>query len=388
MPNYGARNTLIRLCNCYDMDATHNHIPWFKTRESQSRFFAGRTTHILEDNSYRKKYNSLKVDKSIEELNNVNYVVVQNQTGETYYYFITEKAVLGERVTQLVLKLDVMQTYMFDFKLEESLIEREHRRRWGYASDGRRLPIFSAIEEGLEVGEYELKAIHTIYDYSNKGTYFITSGDMLGISDDPRPTEPDGGGGGGDSENFRNGYADKNGLKFIKSVEGYARVPYNIGDGTNTTGYGITEVYQRPYYDRLIPECTEQEASVALGEVMYNFSGQVYNNLKSESYNFNNMTQGLFNAMTSLAYNSGVGGLMGTQVWDMILANDSKEAIAERWKTTIIMEGTEFEEGLRARRLKESQMILGTFDYNSLVISNVTDGGTVSGYGYIPKEYE
>lgn len=154
---------------------------------------------VLENNSYTKKYNSIKVGYGIEDLKMVNYVVVHNNNGEIYYYFVTDKTVIGEKVTQLVLKLDVMQTYMFDFELQESLIEREHKDRW-YVNQGKRLPFTSQIEEGLEVGEYVLQTVNTIYDYTDKGTYFITSSDMVGISDDKRSGKDDGEEGGGNGE--------------------------------------------------------------------------------------------------------------------------------------------------------------------------------------------
>lgn len=196
MPNIGARDTIIKLCNCYDMDINHQHIPLFKTIESQRAFFDIRTKFKLVDTSYKRKYNSLKVDKTIEDLKWVNYVVALNSNGEHYYYFVTDKVMLSENSSMLILKLDVMQTYMFDFDMQTCLIERQHEDRW-YYTNGKRKPNFSRVEENLEVGEYNLDKTNTVYDYTNNGVYFITSSDMLGVSDDERPKKDDEGGGGG-----------------------------------------------------------------------------------------------------------------------------------------------------------------------------------------------
>lgn len=193
-----SRDTIIKLCNCYDMDINHQHIPLFKTKDSQKQFFDQRTQFKLENTSYKRKHNSIKVDKPIEELKWVNYVVALNSNGEHYYYFVTDKVALNDNASMLILKLDVMQMYMFDYDLQSCLIERQHEDRW-YYYQGKRKPNFSRVEENLEVGEYELIRPNTVYDYTDKGVYFITSSDMLGISDDERPKKDDDTGGGGET---------------------------------------------------------------------------------------------------------------------------------------------------------------------------------------------
>lgn len=383
------------------LDSDYNHTVHFTNRHNQLLWFNQYVLFENNDFDYQRKNNNIKVGYSLEDLRLVNYLIITNDNGEKFFYFIMDKVYINDEVTELILQLDLIQTYQFDLDFKECLVEREHIREYYFEGLQPRIDydVIYNIEEGLDTGEYLLHDSVNLYDYKKNGCYILTSSERLGVSDEGRINISDDSGGSGsdidgstgsNGSNFKLGYMDKNGLKFLKSIEGFSPVPYNIGDGTNTVGYGITEVHQPTYYAQLIPSCTEQKASEVMGEVCYNFSKQIYDSLKAEDYDFNNMTQNLFNAMTSFAYNSGIQGLKIQEIWTMILENRSIQDIAEKWTTTNIMPGTEFEEGLRNRRLKESQIALGTFNYDSLIINNVQTGSPITdnnGYGYIPKGY-
>ena len=71
----------------------------------------------------------------------------------------------------------------------------------------------------------------------------------------------------------------------------------------------------------------------------------------------------------------------------MYINGASEQEIAERWKTTVIMSGSQFEQGLRDRRNRESNAFLGI--YNPKQIQNL-QGGYVTennGKGHIPDRY-
>lgn len=387
-------DTVVRFLNCYMLDSDYNNTLDFIDKSQQIQWFNQHTKWVNEDFDYQRKNNNLKVGYSIDELKLINYLIIDNSNGERFFYFIMDKEYVSENVTNLVLKLDLIQTYLFDIDFKECLVERQHIQELNNSTDVTQRVKLS-VDEGLDTGEYRLEKTIDIYNYISNGCYIFTSSERLGISDDERINfldSSEGGDDGGTGEtgtNYLNGYADKNGMKFLKSVEGFASEPYNIGDGTNTIGYGTTEVYQATYYNQLLPSCTEQQASEVMGEIMYNFSGTIKNALDSDGYNWGHMTQGLFNACTSFAYNS--GNITDFNIYNMILNESSLESIATTWETTNIMIGSEFEEGLRNRRKKEADMVRGTFDYTSLLISDVTNGGyitTNNGYGHIPTEYQ
>lgn len=76
-----------------------------------------------------------------------------------HYYFINSVKVRGtydptskEQIIELELEEDVIQTYMFDYELKESFIEREHQDRW-LNSEGSYTPLFNIVKENLDLGE-------------------------------------------------------------------------------------------------------------------------------------------------------------------------------------------------------------------------------------------
>lgn len=381
-------DSVIQLINAYNMDTNYNHTPWFTSKQQQSYYFTQRTVKTIDNSNYHRKDGNYRVDMTLYELNNVNYMIVRNENNETYFYFIIDKIYINEGMTELILQLDVIQTYMFDIAFGDCLIEREHIERWdenGYAKK-----LF--LDENLETGEYILKDKSTIYDYSNKGTYFISSSDRLGVSnegiigdDTTTGTTPSNG------ENYKKGYLSETGFYLIKSEEGFSATPYNLGDGTRTTGYGVTENAQPTAFNSLLPTCTEEQASKILGQITFdNYTKPLYNAIISDGLSIDKITQNEFDAFGSLTYNSGLGNVQKSDIYKMWISGGDKNAIAERWKTTLITDifGTEYQ-GLKDRRIREGKLFLGQ-EANFKKISNVTDGGYVTdneGKGYIPIEY-
>lgn len=376
-------NTIYWLINAYELDTDYNHTVDFNSHNEQLSYFREKTIFLLDDSMYqRKNENVIIVDKSLNELKNCNYLIAINEDNTKYFYFIMDKNYNNDYSTSLNLKLDLIQTYLFDIQFSDGLIDRQHVKRWEDTEWGKK-PTNEIQEEGLEVGEYEIKKIHTLYDYSDKGTYIFTSSDMLGLSNDKRPStdSSSGGGDGGsgtNSENFKNGYLDENGLVFLKSKEGFASTPYQDIYGYWTTGYGITQAFQETYYNKLVPSCTEQQASEVMGEVVYNFSSQVKNLMDSIGYT--NLNQNKLNALTSYAYQKGIGGLQNSTIYTYLAEGRSDQEIANIWT----------DDEFNTRRSEESLIFLSGI-YPSMKISDVDNGGYVTdnnGKGYIPSNYK
>lgn len=195
---------------------------------------------------------------------------------------------------------------------------------------------------------------------------------------------------GGD--NYKNGYMSEIGFVFIKAEEGFAPEPYDLGDGTMTTGYGTTSVFQPEAYASLLPRCTEEQAAKVMGEMLKpSYTQPLLNSLLNDGKGLDSITQNEFDAFGSMTYNSGLGNVQATDVYSMYISGAPKETIAERWKTTLITDGNGVQyPGLILRREKESKMFLGQ-EFEMKPISNVTDGGYVTeneGKGYIPPEYK
>lgn len=370
-------------CSIPELDVNYNNTVNFKNSTNQINWFMSKAKYSMTDCTYLRKERSLTIDKYIDDCMDYNYCMWNN--GKRWeYFFIINKEYVTENSTKLTLKLDVLQTYYFDinFTRMESFIEREHAYRFDNNGD---VQLDNLLEpEDLEVGELKVQSITNAYDYTNKGCYFLTSSTRLGMIN--------GGSSGGSSSAgqstlYKDGYVSGNGLWFIKQTEGFSATPYNLGDGTYTIGYGTTSKYDPEHYEQLAPSCTEQQASEVLGQSLYtNYSKYVYDTFVRYGYDMNKMKQNEFDAFVSFYYNT--GSLTSKSIFTKYINGDSKESIAEVWKTTVIMPGTQFEEGLRNRRKAEANVFLNA-DYNYKAIPNL-NGGTITdndGKGYIPAPY-
>lgn len=368
-------------CSIPELDINYNNTVNFRNSTNQINWFMSKAKYSMTDCTYLRKERSLTIDKYIDDCMDYNYCMWNN--GKRWeYFFIINKEYVTENSTKLTLKLDVLQTYYFDinFSRMESYIEREHAYRFDNNGD---VQLDNLLEpEDLEVGELKVQNITNAYDYTNKGCYFLTSSTRLGMIN---------GGSGGSSSSqttlYKEGYVSGNGLWFIKQTEGFSATPYNLGDGTYTIGYGTTSKYDPEHYNQLAPSCTEQQASEVLGQSLYtNYSKYVYDTFVRYGYDMNKMKQNEFDAFVSFYYNT--GSLTSKSIFTKYINGDSKESIAEAWKTTVIMPGTQFEEGLRNRRKAEANVFLNA-DYNYKPIPNL-NGGTITdngGKGYIPAPY-
>ena len=370
-------------CSIPELDINYNNTVNFKNSTNQINWFMSKAKYSMTDCTYLRKERSLTIDKYIDDCMDYNYCMWNN--GKRWeYFFIINKEYVTENSTKLTLKVDVLQTYYFDinFSRMESFIEREHANRFDNNGD---VQLDNLLEpEDLEVGELKVQSITNAYDYTNKGCYFLTSSTRLGMINGG---SSGGSSSGGQSTLYKDGYVSANGLWFIKQTEGFSSTPYNLGDGTYTIGYGTTSKYDPEHYEQLAPQCTEQQASEVLGQSLYsNYSKYVYDSFVRYGYDMNKMKQNEFDAFVSFYYNT--GSLTSKSIFTKYINGDSKESIAEVWKTTVIMPGTQFEEGLRNRRKAEANVFLNA-DYNYKAIPNL-NGGTITdnnGMGYIPTPY-
>lgn len=111
-------------------DNSYRHTMSFANIESQTSFFASRCTQVLEKDTYTyvRMNNSIRVGFNAEILYTYDYVMYQNSNygSKWFYAFIVGVNYVNENCTELLLELDVMQTWYFDYTLKQCLVEREH----------------------------------------------------------------------------------------------------------------------------------------------------------------------------------------------------------------------------------------------------------------------
>ena len=101
----------------------------FKNKEEQYNYFINKAKFELVNYSIvRERTNALRVEGDIGEYYDVNYLMFQNDnfSDKWFYAFIVDVQYINPNTTLIVFQLDVMQSWLFDYTILPSLVEREH----------------------------------------------------------------------------------------------------------------------------------------------------------------------------------------------------------------------------------------------------------------------
>ena len=132
---------------------------YFTSASSQQSYFQNNIVFSFTDFSYQRKDHFIRVPKQYDEVYKCNYVMYQNSaySNKWFYAFITDIKYVDDGRTDIFIETDVIQTWLFDYTLKSSFVEREH------VSDDT-IGVHT-VPEGLETGEYIINSHGT--DSSN-----------------------------------------------------------------------------------------------------------------------------------------------------------------------------------------------------------------------------
>lgn len=162
-------NSTLYLCKNVDLDPNYNYTIDFDNITAQANYFDSKIATEFEINegySYVRDTQALKVQAKVDDLLGINYLFYNNGN-KRYYAFITKKEYVSETCTKIDFKLDVMQSFMFNYEIDESFIEREHQDR--FTKNGNNLNLKYNIEsENLDAGnEYDIVSSNKLKDNDN-----------------------------------------------------------------------------------------------------------------------------------------------------------------------------------------------------------------------------
>ena len=134
---YITPNSTIWLLSGINLEPSYTHTLFcqdFSTvalsRNAQFNAFttAAYLKYTLTNYSYqRRERNYIRVKKKIEDLYDCNYMIFKNTSYEDRYFyaFITNAKYINDNTTELTYEIDVMQTWWFDYTLNQCFVERE-----------------------------------------------------------------------------------------------------------------------------------------------------------------------------------------------------------------------------------------------------------------------
>lgn len=159
-----AFESFIQIYRGVPLDPNYEHTLAFDSRAEQYTYFtlpgysdepairASMITRFTEF-SYIRKEVAVKIPADYDRLydSGVNYAVVQNGPDSAgtpsapRFYFVRDMEYISGSCTKLILELDVLQTYQFDWEIPECFVEREHVEQEVLSKH--------VLDEGLELGE-------------------------------------------------------------------------------------------------------------------------------------------------------------------------------------------------------------------------------------------
>ena len=147
-------------------DNNYQNVRNFNDIGAQNTYFSNLFPRInFEEYTFIRKNRSIRVGVGVDEIREYNYLYYNNGDGKTYYCFIEDYNYISENVTELIIKIDVYQTYMFEYTILKSFVEREHVTLSSDVAGNYTFP------EELETGEYISREFTNVAETQN--TYLI-----------------------------------------------------------------------------------------------------------------------------------------------------------------------------------------------------------------------
>ena len=147
-------------------DNNYQNVRNFNDIGAQNTYFSNLFPRInFEEYTYLRKNRSIRVGAGVDEIREYNYLYYNNGDGKTYYCFIEDYNYISENVTELIIKIDVYQTYMFEYTILKSFVEREHVTLSSDVAGNYTFP------EELETGKYISREFTNVEE--TKNTYLI-----------------------------------------------------------------------------------------------------------------------------------------------------------------------------------------------------------------------
>lgn len=172
MPNMNI--TKVYLLNV-PLESDYKNTLYFANAQAQQTYFQSRIVRSYTDFSYQRKDHIIRIPEEYDNIYHVNYVMYQNTaySNKWFYAFITDLKYVNDGMTEAVIETDVMQTWMFDYTVKASFVEREH-------VDDDTIGLHT-YPEGLETGEYiqqlctasEYQEMNFLYDKNPYSQHYV-----------------------------------------------------------------------------------------------------------------------------------------------------------------------------------------------------------------------
>lgn len=122
-------STNIRILKDVPLDKTFDHTIYFNSPAEQANYFMGLQKYNLSNYTYQRvNCGYARIGIKADNLYDCNYMMFQNTAygNKWFYAFITSVEFLNNECAEINFEIDVMQTWFFDYTVDQCFVEREH----------------------------------------------------------------------------------------------------------------------------------------------------------------------------------------------------------------------------------------------------------------------
>lgn len=148
---YIAPSSIIQILHNVPLDNTYKDTLYFATEAAQSAYFISKSKIAFTNYTYIRKERRINVEATADTLFDCNYLMWKNPGfGKKWFYaFIVDVEYLANNTATITFEVDEMQTWYFDYTIQNSFVDREHT-----ITD---TPGDNLVPDNLELGEYVFK---------------------------------------------------------------------------------------------------------------------------------------------------------------------------------------------------------------------------------------
>ena len=161
--------TQFELLQNVHFDNSYSNVIDFDNRQAQEEYFYNKVVESFDDFTIIRENEEIKIEKNVNEINSnyCRYINTIDGVSKTFYAFIVGKEYVNPEITRLTLEVDVWQTYMFDYEMKQSFVDRQHKDRFQIVNNVIK-PKYDLIKENIDAGsEYDLLSSEKINDKNN-----------------------------------------------------------------------------------------------------------------------------------------------------------------------------------------------------------------------------
>lgn len=149
------------------LENDYKHTLYFASKDEQYNYFKSKVVDESETFTYIRKDNIIHYPAHYDDIYNVNYIMYQNPryNNKWFYAFVKDLRYENDECTIIEIETDVIQTWLFDYTIKPSFVEREH------VSDdtvGKH-----TIPENLDTGDYVRVGAVSVDDENNNQWCYV-----------------------------------------------------------------------------------------------------------------------------------------------------------------------------------------------------------------------